>query len=627
MGRPSRHPLLRTQRVGSLAAAAIFVERTSGARGRTSCLRPIRARPDALMSASPADLPGLQPAADFSFRRGQKAFLVKLAKAYHDGRTDHLGVFVPGYGKTLTALASFAVARAMGICDRLVVFVPRSNLRAQYADPDEMARMLRWIGAPPMQFCVADSSQVFLKNPIPIVIATYQYACGDSGNQSLHRYCSGGAPLFVLDEIHHLPEQSAWSDAVGRLPYDSLIGLSGTPLRSDGKPLFGVPHETVTTDSGHEQLQYKALHEVSLRDAHAEGEILKRIEAHVVDYTITMVEEDTGEEVEFTLAELQDEVGRDTSHLDQFFARRSLRFHDVYLDTLLSPAIGRLQEKRAQHFSTEGAVRNHQMLVTCMSNRHAADVLDFIERRYSWLSATRIGQDVPADEREERLDAYRNGDLDIMVQVDMIGEGTDIKTISVIAKLDLVSARSKTLQQIFRGMRYYDGWDDEANVCDVFTSGDLGLSATLDWMTREVKEGLRQRKVRDETPPTEAPEQQDGSEWALTGVDESDIETHRLELENNGRNSNLRVQRQPFERPDPNSLDVSAQEEELRKECSTLATRLAYALQDRGMDVHMRDIHAKAKQRFNKAQSDMSLELLKRKKRWLKQCLRMKRLR
>ena len=509
-----------------------------------------------------ATLPGLDPAEDFSFREGQLAFLAKLARAYQEGRTDHLGVFVPGYGKTLTALASFAVARAMGVCDTLVVFVPRSNLQEQYADADEMARMLRWIGAPRMPFCVADSDRVFVKNPeIPIVIATYQYACGPSGTRDLQRYCNQGAPLFVLDEIHHLPEEGTWSQAVGRLPYDSLIGLSGTPLRSDGKPLFGVPHDVVTGDDGREQLHYRALHEVSLRDAHAEGQILKRIEAHVIDYTITMVEEDTGEEVEVSLGELKDEVGRDTSHLDRYFARRSLRFHDVYLDTLLGPAVGRLQKKRAGQMGA-GDGRNHQMLVTCMSNRHAAD---------------------------------------------------------------LVSARSKTLQQIFRGMRYYDAWAEEANVCDVFTSGDLGLSETLAWMTREVQEGLRRRT--EEGPSPEEPEQTDDrSEWALTGVNEGEIETHRLELEDNGRDSNLQVERQPFEEPGSDALDLSAQEEALRQECSELATQVAYALQNRGMDVHMRDVHAKAKDRFRKAQSDMSLKLLKRKKKWLKRCLRSKRL-
>ena len=573
---------------------------------------------------SAADLPGLAPADDFSFRDGQLAFLVKLAKAYQDGRTDHLGVFVPGYGKTLTALASFAVARAMGICDRLVVFVPRSNLQEQYADADEMARMLRWIGAPRMPFCVADADRVFVKNPdLPIVIATYQYACGQSGNRDLQRYCNQGSPLFVLDEIHHLPEEGTWSQAVGRLPYDSLIGLSGTPLRSDGKPLFGVPHDVVQTQSGGEELHYRALHEVGLSDAHAEGEILKRIEAHIIDYTVTMVEEDTGEEVEVTLGELRSEVGRDTAHLDRYFARRSLRFHDVYLDSLLGPAVGRLQEKRAGHIGS-GEGRNHQMLVTCMSNRHAADVLDFMERRYGWLSTTRIGQDVPRDEREERLEAYRQGEVDVMVQVDMIGEGTDIKPISVIAKLDLVSARSKTLQQIFRGMRYYDPWDEAANVCDVFTSGDLGLSETLDWMTREVQEGLRRRTEKG-TSPEKTEQADERSEWALTGVDEGEIETHRLELQDNGRDSNLQVQRQPFEEPDPDTLDLSAQEDDLRKECSELATQVARALQNRGMDIHIRDVHAKAKDRFRKAQSDMSLTLLKRKKRWLQRCLRSKR--
>ena len=573
---------------------------------------------------SAADLPGLAPADDFSFRDGQLAFLVKLAKAYQDGRTDHLGVFVPGYGKTLTALASFAVARAMGICDRLVVFVPRSNLQEQYADADEMARMLRWIGAPRMPFCVADADRVFVKNPdLPIVIATYQYACGQSGNRDLQRYCNQGSPLFVLDEIHHLPEEGTWSQAVGRLPYESLIGLSGTPLRSDGKPLFGVPHDVVQTQSGGEELHYRALHEVGLSDAHAEGEILKRIEAHIIDYTVTMVEEDTGEEVEVTLGELKSEVGRDTAHLDRYFARRSLRFHDVYLDSLLGPAVGRLQEKRAGHIGS-GEGRNHQMLVTCMSNRHAADVLDFMERRYGWLSTTRIGQDVPRDEREERLEAYRQGEVDVMVQVDMIGEGTDIKPISVIAKLDLVSARSKTLQQIFRGMRYYAPWDEAANVCDVFTSGDLGLSETLDWMTREVQEGLRRRTEKG-TSPEKTEQADERSEWALTGVDEGEIETHRLELQDNGRDSNLQVQRQPFEEPDPDTLDLSAQEDDLRKECSELATQVARALQNRGMDIHIRDVHAKAKDRFRKAQSDMSLTLLKRKKRWLQRCLRSKR--
>jgi superfamily II DNA or RNA helicase len=568
-----------------------------------------------------ASLPGIDPAPDFSFRRGQRAFLKKLADAYERGETDHLGVFVPGYGKTLLALASFVVARTMGVCDRLVVFVPRGNLRDQYAE--EMARMFQWLGARPPRFCVADNDEVFLKNrSIPVVIATYQYTCGRSGNRALHEYCTQGRPLFVLDEIHHLPEESAWSNAVGNIPYASLIGLSGTPIRSDGEPLFGVPHDVVANEDGTTSRYYRALHEVSLRDAHAEGGILKRVEAHVVDYTITMVEEDTGETVEVSLAELKDEV--DGVDVDRYLARRKLRFHDVYLESLLGPAVARFQEKRGRHLSEHGGnARNHQMLVICMSNRHAADVLDFVERRYPWLTATRIGQDVPRDTREERLEAYRRGDVDLMVQVDMIGEGTDIKTISVIAKLDLVSARSKTLQQIFRGMRYHAPWDEQANVCDVFTSDDLGLSQTLDWITKEIQEGVRIRQETDREPnKAEQPDQT--SNWAVRRVSENDVQTHSLEM--GEADASMRVRKQSFQRPDPSNLDASAQEDTLRKECTELATKLAYELQDRGKRVSIRDVHAKAKQRFGTAQSDMSLGQLKQKKQWIRRCLQMKRL-
>ena len=575
--------------------------------------------------ASAASIPGLSPAPDFSFRDGQRVFLEQLAESYARGEREHLGVFVPGYGKTLTALASFNVARAMGLCNRLVVFVPRGNLRDQYADPDELAQMLQWIGAPPLPFTIADSDEVFLKNDdIPILIATYQYASGDSGNRALKRYCQQGDPLFVLDEIHHLPEEGAWSAAVDNLPYTALVGLSGTPLRSDGQPLFGVPHEVVTHDDGSESQFYDALHEVTLRDAHAEGGILKRVEAHVVDYTITMQEEDSGRQVEFTLAELKNELSGETD-IDRYFARRHLRFHDVYLETLLGPAIARFQAKRASHRGAHGgAVRNHQMLVICMSNRHAADVLDFIERRYGWLSATRIGQDVPRQTREERLDAYRCGDVDVMVQVDMIGEGTDIKTISVIAKLDLVSARSKSLQQIFRGMRYFDAWDADANVCDVYTSGDLGLTETLDWMTREIQEGIELRQTEtNRTPPEKAASDGERSKWNVTSVSENDFETHRLEMERTGQ---LRVRRQAYQESDPSSLDVKAQEDKLRKECTELATEVAYILQGRGQRVDIKDVHAAAKKRFGEGQAAMSLQRLRHKKRWLQRCKRMKRL-
>ena len=110
-----------------------------------------------------AALPGITLQEGFRLRAGQFAFLQKLARALQSGNVSHLGVFVPGYGKTITALASFAIARHLGLATKLVVFVPRGNLRDQYADARELASVFRNLGAPALSFCVADSERTFLK--------------------------------------------------------------------------------------------------------------------------------------------------------------------------------------------------------------------------------------------------------------------------------------------------------------------------------------------------------------------------------------------------------------------------------------------------------------------------------
>ena len=69
-------------------------------------------------------LPGIRLRDGFALREGQRIFLERWAELLRGTERNALGVFVPGYGKTITALASYVVARALGIADRLVVFVP-----------------------------------------------------------------------------------------------------------------------------------------------------------------------------------------------------------------------------------------------------------------------------------------------------------------------------------------------------------------------------------------------------------------------------------------------------------------------------------------------------------------------
>ena len=249
----------------------------------------------------------------------------------------------------------------MGVATKLVIFVPRGNLRDQYADKRELSALFENLGAKGATFAVADSEKVFLKNlSTEIIITTYQYASGKSGANALRTFCESARCLFVFDEVHHLAEDGTWASVIETFRYTASIGLSGTPIRSDNKTLLGVPMERGENGDHF----YVALHEVTLRDAHAEGKILKVVEAHVVDYHLTMESEETGERVEMTLSELA-EIATDKREIDAYLARRKLRFHDVYLETLLDPAFRQFEAKRSEHTECEGDGRNHQMLVHC----------------------------------------------------------------------------------------------------------------------------------------------------------------------------------------------------------------------------------------------------------------------
>jgi superfamily II DNA or RNA helicase len=567
-------------------------------------------------------IPGLRPAPGFRLRTGQEAFLRKLAGALAAGHPHALGVFVPGYGKTITALAAFAVARALGVARKLVVFVPRQNLRDQYADPAALAKTLADLGAPPLRFCVADSDRVFLKNiDTPVVITTYQYASGPKGHAALARYCKNQPTLFVFDEVHHLADDGLWAQRIAGLDFVASVALSGTPLRSDNKTLFGVPFE----DRGPDEKVYVALHEVTLRDAHEEGAILKRVEAHTADYRLRMVRADTQEEVYLSLSALA-EIAKDKKSVDAYLARRKLRFHEVYLETLLRPAFERFEEKRRRlDAAMRGAgiksFRPHQMLVIAMSNKHAEAIHAFVEERFPAYRTGRIGQDVPAGLCAERLEAYRAGALDVMVQVDMIGEGTDIKPISVVVKADLVRAFSKTMQQLFRGMRYYDGWPSSENVCDVYAADDSGVVRMLEWIASEEQAGVRKRTERAAAEGA-APRGQgvtEQSAWELANVEHQAQERHWLALQQGVGTAApaLRV-----ERAEPHAMDVKAKEEALRRECASMAAELARV----AGHVPVRDVHARAIRVLGAAQGTLSIRELERKRQWLRRCLQMGRL-
>lgn len=590
-------------------------------------------------------IPGITLSGSFRFRRGQAEFLRRLAIAFASGEQNCLGVFVPGYGKTITALSSFLVARALSIAQKLVIFVPRGNLRDQYADPQELAALMRNLGAPPLTFCVADSEKKFLQHlATDVIITTYQYASGRGGSEALRQFCSRARCMFVFDEVHHLSHDGTWATKIKQFPFSCSVALSGTPMRSDNKSIFGVPLE-IREDEGGKQTQfYKPLYEVLLRDAHAEGGILKRVQAHVIDYAVKLKNTETGSIVEMTLSKFA-ENAQTSTEIDTFLVRKNLRFHDVYLEALLFPAFEKFTAKRQDYIVRTPNKKQHQMLIIAMSNLHSAAILTFVQQHFPQFRSARIGQDVNEVERAKLLREYRAGSIDVMVQVDMIGEGTDIKPISVIVKADLVRALSKTMQQLFRGMRYYEPFGDEGNICDVYTSNDAEVVQILEWLTSEEQIGVTLSKpshgggkARNNAPSHE-------ESWELVGVEHHETESHALELHNGAMHhvsfETKRGRGRPRTRPETmfmvnndreaveHAVSQAARERELRQECSELTMKLTKVLPKEALEGHSSAfmlVHTASMQRFSKAPEQMNTAELLAKREWLKRCTKEKRI-
>ncbi len=591
--------------------------------------------PESLDAA--AALPGIAPVGGFSFRGGQVAFLAKLADAFRRGDTHHLGVFVPGYGKTITALAAFLVARATGVARRVVVFVPRGNLRDQYADGEALARLFADLGAPPMTFCVADSARAFAKNPrTDLLVTTYQYASGRGGHaraQALLRHRRGrrwrrdvrlrrGPPPLRRRHVG-AHDRRALAQRV-RLALGHADAVATTRRSS------ACPSRRASPSAATKERVYVALHEVTLRDAHAEGGILKHVEAHVVDYRLRMVREDTGETVE-TLSPACARWPRTAARSTPSSRERSCASTtSTSTRSCAPPSPGSRPSARpspprcARSGEPPGSYDDHRMLVIAMSNAHSAAILAYMQRTFPHFRSARIGQDVPAADCARDLDDYREGGLDVMVQVDMIGEGTDIKPISVDRQ-----GRPRARRSPKRSSRSSAGCatrrrGPRGEHCDLYAANDSDVVAVLDWITAEERIGIRQKKQRSARAAGRgrlgADEEPLGT--GARGAPPDAVARPRHGGDGGGRHG---APRPAARQARPAALDVSAREQALRKACADLANELVRRSPPRN-DVSARAVHARAKQGVGARQADLSLPQLDQKRRWLERCMQARRL-
>lgn len=165
---------------------------------------------------------------------------------------DFLAVATPGAGKTTFALAAAEQAMQLGVAQRLVVVVPTSHLRSQWA------KAAAKVGIQLDHRFVNGSGAVARDFDGPVV--TYAAVASEP---LLFRKLSDGA-LVILDEVHHGGDNLAWGDAL-RLAFEPAarrLLLSGTPRRTDRAPIPFVTYD----DDGNFIWSYKYDYGEALQD-------------------------------------------------------------------------------------------------------------------------------------------------------------------------------------------------------------------------------------------------------------------------------------------------------------------------------------------------------------------------
>ena len=353
----------------------------------------------------------------------------------------------PGAGKTLGALLSFERLHREGQLSGFLVFCHRSSIAEQWL------AAARRLGLP-LQEWQPELDLQALANSAHGLLLTYQAAGRNREALEAQLQAAGWGPwLAIADEVHHLgldpeePEASAWGQAFSRLSAGARLrlGLTGTPFRADNLAFCSARRQRVREgDSWVEQIvpdlsveprQLILAGDVRpLEFRFQDGWVDHGRQAELVDGEAVPV----GEVERSPLSQEQRESWRARN------LRRAIQLGDsssIALRLLLS-ARRRLEGVRRQHSGAGG-------LVIARNIAHARRVCGLLEEEGDRVLLVH-SQD---PEAPARMQAFKAGEADWLVSIDMCAEGFDAPRLRVVAYLTTVVTRTRFVQGITRAVR------------------------------------------------------------------------------------------------------------------------------------------------------------------------------
>lgn len=339
---------------------------------------------------------------------------------------DFLCVATPGAGKTRFALAAAARLLERGDVSQLIVVVPTSHLRAQWASAASKAGIQLDPG---------------YTNGVGPLARDYDGMAVTYGSVAsaplLYRKLSTAKPtLVILDEVHHAGDSRSWGDSIRHAFEEatSRLTLSGTPFRSDGTSIPFVRYDDDQCCTADYVYDYGA----ALGDG---DNVVRQIEFHAFDGEARWRDAFTVEST-MRLSDVDDETRSKAM-------KAALMPEGEWIPSVLRQADAMLTSHREQASDAGGLVV-------------AAD--QYKARRYADMLREICGEEPTlaiSDEADssQRIAAFGRGRSRWIVAVAMVAEGVDIPRLAVGVYATNVSAELFFRQVVGRFVRTRDPED------------------------------------------------------------------------------------------------------------------------------------------------------------------------
>lgn len=357
-------------------------------------------------------------------RDPQREGYLRTYEHFHAGKNKAILQIPVGCGKTgLASLLPLGLAEG-----RVVVIAPNLTIKEGLYDAMDITNRQKcfWrkagVLAPDQMISgplatTLDSGNITVAAKSHVVITNVQQLATNV-EKWLTQFPDDFFDMIIVDEAHHSAAKS-WQRVIERFPKAKVILLTATPFRSDRQELDG-----------------ELIYRYPFRNATLKGYIKRLKASYVAPSTIEL-----GFSDERGRSYTQEEV---LKLKEEDWFSRGVALAPLCNKHIVESSLAKLEELRQSG-------TQHQLIAVACSINHANQIRSLYEER--GFSADVIHSKQTPEKQGEILAALRNGTLDCIIQVQMLGEGFDHPKLGVAAIFRPFRTLAPYIQFVGRIMR------------------------------------------------------------------------------------------------------------------------------------------------------------------------------